>query len=323
MANSIRKNSSIFLAFLLIMSLTSCRDFFDSEVEYDGTDHTPLLVVASNLGNQDTFFNVFLSRSRGMNDQTPYSFNYTEQYWYFDGVDTIYYSGSNYYYDTIAGAAATLYRDGVEFGSPVVTANGYLAMPINLPAGPASWELKVNAPGFDPVNAITEQPSPAQFISGIKLDSNVTIQYCQDCDLYEIKIKDEPGQDFYVFNTYELDTTYGQNYMYEVSTYEGSENPLAEYTEFGLVFSDVTFEGQEFSIKKYFANWNQQPGSTKFRKIAITKISKDAYRYLINKNLTEANQGNPFAEPVSLNGNVEGGLGYFLVSQRDFFDLPE
>ena len=127
--------------------------------------------------------------------------------------------------------------------------------------------------------------------------------------------------------------------------YLRSENPIVDdpfYTyRRELIFKDVSFNGQQYELKTYMIfkpydaiysrifnkgfvleqnaydrerNIVRQPGDTigVHRLYALLRTTtKEYYDYLYTRDLQASVENNPFAQPVQVFDNVEGGLGIF------------
>ena len=70
---------------------------------------------------------------------------------------------------------------------------------------------------------------------------------------------------------------------------------------------------EELKVKSTFYQWNDKDNSSFDLYIRLSRISKEYYKY--GKALANYEPNNPFAEPIQLPNNVEGGLGVFGVSR--------
>ncbi len=94
----------------------------------------------------------------------------------------------------------------------------------------------------------------------------------------------------------------------EENTYRGSE----------AVFTDGLFDGQSYTINLRVHNRGSRfhdavEGVTFI--LQLRTLSEDTYQYLSTRRLAQRTGDNPFASPVDVEGNVEGGYG--LVGARN------
>ncbi|MBN8703617.1 MAG: DUF4249 domain-containing protein [Bacteroidetes bacterium] len=85
---------------------------------------------------------------------------------------------------------------------------------------------------------------------------------------------------------------------------------LHKETEFALydspptsVYKDDSFNGQEFEFGDFF----EDLGDSSYIKICV--IDKAAHDFINNFEIDARNRGNPFANPITIKGNINGGLG--------------
>ena len=92
-------------------------------------------------------------------------------------------------------------------------------------------------------------------------------------------------------------------------------------------FADFTFNGERKSIKIYLGNWIfdnlGSPGTTTQPKVLaeIGSLSKALYKYKRSVRLQGYNDDNPFAEPVPIYNNIEGGLGIFGGTSYQWYEV--
>ena len=70
---------------------------------------------------------------------------------------------------------------------------------------------------------------------------------------------------------------------------------------------------QELKVKTAFYEWDDKNGNSSHLYVRLSRISEEYYTY--GKALENYEPNNPFAEPIPLPNNVEGGLGIFGISR--------
>ncbi len=97
--------------------------------------------------------------------------------------------------------------------------------------------------------------------------------------------------------------------------FEGEEEA---FTSGAFMFSDEIFNGQlytfNFRLDQFFG-FVPEEESEYF--ITLRTLSEAQYRYILSVDLQRENQDNPFAEPVPVFNNVEGGYGIFAGYSAD------
>ena len=70
---------------------------------------------------------------------------------------------------------------------------------------------------------------------------------------------------------------------------------------------------KELKVKSTFYKWDDKNGSSSDLYVRLSRISEEYYKY--GKALENYEPNNPFAEPIPLPNNVDGGLGVFGISR--------
>jgi hypothetical protein len=88
-------------------------------------------------------------------------------------------------------------------------------------------------------------------------------------------------------------------------------------------FSDENFNGKKTTInrevKLYIGDQAKRP---KYLRLIVHSITRDTYRFLKSSQSYEENNGNPFAEPTRVIGNIQNGYGYFGGFTSTYVDIP-
>jgi hypothetical protein len=286
-----------FAYFLLLfagISLSSCEGFFDQVVEIDIPEHEPVLAVSAHFRSQDTVLTVFVSRSAGILDSLL--------------LDTV----------KITGASIEIWRDGAAWQTLPHLGEGHYRLGLGevLGADPSTYTLRVAASGYDPVEASQAMPAPVvieeveyEAEGGINPDGNKV-------NTISVTFQDPVGQDnYYLLDASVIysDSLFGD---FESTAYLSSEDVLVEEHNGGLIFRDGPIEGKRYTLKAYtFESPHILPGSKLV--VRLRSISRDRYLFLRTLDLYGNAQGNPFAEPVVVHQNIEGGVGIFSVEAMD------
>ena len=282
------------LLITLLLTIMSC----EKEVKIDQKEYPPKIVLNSIITPNSSEIIVELSESRDMlydkYDFPPIS------------NATIKLFDNNTYIDTL-----TEVSDGIYSISHSV-----------LPTH--TYKLEVSNTKFDNVTATTVVPTPATITNfnttldqNLKSDINITIQ----------DVGSE--ENFYGVEITRLDSindTTSFSSGYSESSYACSNSQVIEYpSQDGIVgenctnlflFTDKLFAGTTYTFNCYNENtfWGGGPdGIDIFTKIWVNlkTINEDYYQYTLSTNIALENYGNPFAEPVRIYSNVEGGFGIF------------
>jgi len=298
------KNIYQFLSLILFASLTSCgEDFFQSTVAIELPEHVAQLAVSGSIteGNEDVSFHITSSKS--LNDE---------------GELEVY-----------PDATVQLFKDGNLIAEPIFNAaSGLHESTVNatdLQAG-NTYRLEVTQAGFDKASA--EQKMPAiTLIEDSKFEAEGTFdEFGDTADELILEFTDDPNEE----NYYMVRGIFEYRYFNGVDTiteqYEtdlGSIDPnvVRGFTEaYGSapMISDATFNGKKYKLSLYSNNSFFGGGDENNRvTVYLISITRERYLYLLSMDRFYQSQDNPFAEPVTVAGNIENGLGSFGAQTLD------
>ena len=230
----------------------------------------------------------------------------------------------------IQGASITLFDNGANVGTFTNIANGDYILPYTV-LSEHTYKIEITNTKFDNLTATTKVPKPG-LISSITYDMNILNQELKT-DI-NITFQDNPNEDNYYgiastrIDTNKLETppTY-QGYEYYPpypSSYFCTEDLVIEYPQNDIetdncgtlmLFSDKTFNGNNYTLKINSSyNYYQEISDTMFYtkiKVFFKTYNEDYYKYVLSTKLAQENYGNPFAEPVRIYNNIDGGFGIF------------
>jgi len=89
------------------------------------------------------------------------------------------------------------------------------------------------------------------------------------------------------------------------------------------IFTDLTFDGQSKTIDIAINTYEieEKVEELDFFEIRIFNITRAAYLYNKSYDLYLNASGNPFAQPIQVYSNVNGGFGLFAGSQLNVFSI--
>lgn len=244
------------------------------------------------------------------------------------------------YPEYISDATIELYKNGVFISNYVYndTLLSYTVDETVLSAHAGDvFTLIASAPGYDTVSAETTIPQQIE-ITDIRIADTVLLQseyvyydslgnpvYFDSIPYYkfEIEFTDPAGENYYSLEVqYEDDISSGivcystNDPVYSV----GDEFVFGSTSEDYLfticdnsVFSDLTFE----NTKKTFTLYALVIDGIFFPDakyvFTLRNIGTDYYKYYSSTILQQSNEGDPFAQPVSIFSNIQGGFGVFAA----------
>lgn len=280
----------------LLLSLSACDpDSFSREVELDIPDHTPLPVLNLGLSAGDTLISTLVSISKGINDGSDYALP--------------------------QDAKVRLLRNGALFSNLAYNSNSgrYEApLPTPLPGDAAEYRLEAELTGFAPVHAVQSMlPKPVIVSTEYRPDGVVNPDGGRSDEVI-VEIEDPAAEEnFYavsIIEYYGFENGPGDTIFFTNQTFPSSNDPnLVDGYPLGLVTSDGAFNGRRYKLR-LSAYLNDNPGGIFKIAVRVSQITRDAYYYVRSKNEYDLNLGNPFAEPVTVFNNIQGGYGIFYLS---------
>ncbi len=187
------------------------------------------------------------------------------------------------------------------------------------------YTIKVEAPGFASVQAVSEIPSPAK-IRFLNI-SEVRKFDLPDQKVYSYKVGlvfEDPANvvNFYHLNFYqqiwnyeieEGDTVITGNWLRNIEfSSENDNNSLIAYFDGGVLFDDTAFDGKivpfSFTLTTFI-----EPDKHILGKMftELRTVSKDYYLFHNSLSRQQTSPGGPLSEPVIIYNNVENGRGIF------------
>lgn len=268
-------------------------------------DIKPYLIIHSFISPTDTFISVFVSKT------TPIY-----------GVRRSFRD-----YDPLPGATVKMREasgNWVSFQYDPTLGMYYAHRDsLNIIAG-KSYILEVHASGFDQITSTCKVPEnqvPDPHVDQIS-SKKEKMQWGDSVNVITVKTswKDNPESGNYyriekrlIIQTSELNynpITGLYDTLFNVHEQEGWERYFNKY------FDDIQRNGQTISsIWKFqlWPSWTGIPDTVKAMKGFLLLCDENYYRYHVNLEKASESDGNPFAEPVVLKGNIEGGIGIFAA----------
>ncbi len=191
--------------------------------------------------------------------------------------------------------------------------NTYFEFPLNFLKEGFQYSIKAFAPGFEPVHATTEIPTP----------SKIT-----DLQIKDVEIKPSDLNDFKNILHYKVSFNidhYPTNWYYHLifyNVYQGDSNlymvdpevsdkiPFIKNYEFGILIDrhDIP-DGQPLEFS--FVDWSIKNNDLKTVYVELRSITADYYKYSSSLARQVIIRQDPFAEPIPIFNNIEGGYGNF------------
>jgi hypothetical protein len=217
----------------------------------------------------------------------------------------------------VENAEVVIYDESGPVETLTLNKQKYYRAATSKPVPGKRYEIRVSAPGRDPVSAFTSVPHATEIV-GVK--TRETFMENEPATAWDITIKDDPlVENFYrVFVT--IETYYFNSQMKTLTpiyrrVYLESDDPLLDdennLSENGVLINDVIFNGKEARLSvKMWGSLERNMTQGKIR-VNVQTLSKEAYDYLITSELQRNTTDDPFAQPVNVFNNIEGGFGIF------------
>lgn len=212
-----------------------------------------------------------------------------------------------------------------------------LPLPAALPGAAADYRLSVRVGGFQEVTAEQRMPAPFTYrlvsyeadgavdADGYRVDE-MKLDLDDDgatTDYYGVRLVTRPGD---ALNCYQVWTADDDTWREVCDTfyndrteelYLTSQDPVLKPSSgYGMVFTDDAFNGTTYRVRVLADNYDRAP-----LRLEVYRLTEDAYRYALSRQAYEDAGDNPFAEPVNVHQNVDGGYGHFIVAQRQSEEL--
>lgn len=297
---------NIFFSSLLLLSifvLASCgEDKFSQVVEIDLPEHEPVLSVAAEFSNVDTQLQVVVGRTWPTIDRPENASveNATIKLYKNGSLFKVIENDTNFFdgfYDVDLGADGPLAPDG------------------------AVYRLEVAAPGFDTVFAEQKMPSLVEITKGTYEPQGIVSPEGDKVDEITIEFDDPAGVgDYYGVGGYYLYTeVFGEDtFTYNYSLYLETFDPLLESGANNLLLvGDKSFDGKKVTLKTYcYCGFDSNQENYEIV-LHLVHLTREKYLYLRSLSQFWDTDGNPFAEPVTVQGNIQGGVGLFSLETLD------
>jgi hypothetical protein len=308
------------LAIVAMVSATGCRKYLD----FEGEDLQPRLVL-NGLAHADSTLVVRLSNSRGVIDPGPLAGVTNGQVRVFDeqGVlleELLHVGEGTYRGSLIMAEGSRLSVEAVAAGLGTVRSTDRIPLAVPI----LQWDT-VSVGTGDPLSGFG--PSSVEVTITIADPGERRNHYLLEGFIgqrFVIQQVFDPATGTFVNDTIELDAP-----SWSRAGFSTTDQVLIAEGDAGLgetrvyftrsLFRDDVFNGNTRSFRIRLESMIR-PGTLDLR---LVSISEDAFRYFRTLERYSYAEGDPFAEPVQVFTNVEGGLGIWAGAnaQRLIIDL--
>lgn len=312
---------TVFGFVLLLISLSSCEDFFSATKEVDLGEFSGDMTVVGRLINTDldtvedfnvlSHLGVLVSRSKSVLD--------TARFKVIENAEII-LSGSD-------GLMTPLeFDDALGLYLPSSGNSEFQRISVN---ENTRYELSVDLPGEERMTAVSETESFGDIQSINIIQNDIDGDENTILDRVQIEINDPAGENFYLLRVLYNITNIGRDgeeYTYARSGY--LYNYSSVFDESPELFSDDLFDGQtevlEFWSERYVDQINEMgdPEVPSEAIVFLWSLSKEEYEFRKSLQANRDAEENPFAEPSIIFSNIQNGIGVFSMSKVDRFVIP-
>jgi len=289
----------------------SCgEDFFDSITEIEIPEHEPQLVVRGNFNptfGEKYGYYLRLNHTLGILDTTEY--------------------------EVVDDAIITLLEEEElkttfeSFGD-----NGwYKTEAMTLSVG-KNYTIEAISPTYGKVKGTQQLPNKVPIIAATYEADAAVDRYGDRGDEVTIQFQDPAGEQNYyrisVLSSHRIESPDSSYIADNFWVYSSPVDPIIEDLN-ELYLTDASFDGETYTTRIRVevleaGSWEYE-GATNLAAekitVELTSISKDEYLFEKTLSAYQDNDGNPFAEPVVIHENVEGGSGIFTISVTDEFPI--
>lgn len=290
---------SFFCSAIIVLVLASCGgDKFSQVVEIDLPAHTPMLSVSAEFSTVDSSLVANVSTTWATNE-APADPNVK------DATMRIFENG-NLWRELPYNPSTGQYES-----------EGLANFVVD---GQTVYRLEVTAPSFETVFAEQKMPKPVE-ITSLKYKYQGAVGPEGDkVDELNFEFQDPAGQDdyyglagFYIYSEVFNEDTFSYNYNMYLESYD----PLLEEGASNLLLvSDKSFDGKKVTFKTYcYCGFGE---NEQFKIVGqLVHLTREKYLYLRSLNQYQNAHDNPFAEPVTVQSNIENGVGLFSLESVD------
>lgn len=187
------------------------------------------------------------------------------------------------------------------------------------------YTLEAKLPGYETVTATQTMPAkPIITNATYEIDGTIDSEGFR-ADEIIIDITDAAPNEinyygaklFYIY--YQINASGDTIASYRNDIYLDTNDPLIAYgNKYSLIFTDDAFSGGTFQIRGYTYN---SPDVDVGIEVELHQLSKDAFFFERSLEQYYNSIDNPFAEPVTVHNNIEGGYGIFSLSNKTIFKV--
>lgn len=287
-------------AIILIFSLTSCEDFFETTLELDPPPFEKTLVVDCVSNNMLDTIQMRISQNQGILEDKP-----------------------NYALD-ISDADVYLNVNGMELKAATISSldrndnrNNYrVVLPSKLKSGD-NVQIKVTHKDFNEAGAAMEILPTSDILSAVFSENGGLDRDGNKKSKVSVTFNDPKGKNFYAIKISVPNYDDISDYTYITSV---DPSAYESYDYETLLLSDEGFDGEkkviDFLIDPLY--YDNDKGKIKLN---WYHISEDYFKFSRSLRAYKNTEDNPFGSPVPVISNINGGVGIFAIHNLQIVDV--
>jgi|GEM_PF-2135410 len=286
-------------AILLLCTMASCEDFFETTLELEEPEFESQLALSAVFNSNETNRRVLLTETVGLNEN-----NLRNKVIEDANISLTAPDGNEYSFELINSAPVDGYSH-ITY-TPTFTQEG-------------TYFISASTPDGRSVTSTTTLLPKPKIVSAVYVENGGQDEFGSEQEAIDIIIDDElEAENFYkitVERNY-IDGFKGDGY---ITSLDPSTSQSAIFN--AILSSDAQYNGEEYRIRILMDKFFQD--NTLSFTVSLSNISKDQHRF--DKILLSAaeNRDNPFTTPVQLHTNMEGGLGLFAIERMIEIDVEK
>lgn len=290
---------------LAAVLLTACDpENFSQVVEVEIPEHEPRLVLNARFDSRAQGLDALVSNSLGILDTAQYS--------------------------VFPEASVRLYIDGAlfrDFQFEPEKALFFASLDEPLGNQPGLYRLEASTPGLGSVYAEQRMPRLVE-IESVKVEKEGAVSgEGEKADEIKIQFTDPAGEDNYYAVRVDFLTKISfqpgdtVEYVYPLFT-STLDQIVQQGREYDHLFSGQSFDGNRYTLSLYAEYGIDFDDPNARVKVYLFSLSREAYLYDLSLKQYSDTADNPFAEPVTVFSNIEGGYGIFTLRITAELEAP-
>lgn len=290
---------------LALLTLLGCEDAFETTLEIDPPPHTPRLSINAFGSTKTNALRVYVTKTVGILE------NANRSSVLINDATVSLYKDDNLLYTLPLALEDSPFNYNMEPGN-VIFEKG------------STYTLEVTAPGFPMVSSTAIVPEDVP-LNKIEFEENgPNTDFDDESSEIEITFQDPLDID----NYYEVSgaiinlDTFTERDFWPLDTDSFDPAPIQGIDRRSLIFDDTSFDGENKTLSFTILPLTRQDADAILYFLWRT-TSKEHFLYNKTTAKHDEQDGNPFASPVQIFSNMEGGIGIFSIVNEQVVKVIE